>query len=100
MSGTQPPIATTTPAAATATPPAVASAGAGAAPSLRPHGILTAEWWFIRDFHQFDDLILAFKSFLAGGGAGAISKTVVAPAERYAADCVLRCVCCGVQCSR
>jgi hypothetical protein len=31
---------------------------------------------------QWEEFVTAVKSFASGGGAGAISKTVVAPAER------------------
>jgi hypothetical protein len=40
------------------------------------------KWFIVKDYRFFNDSVLAMKSFIAGGIAGAVSKTSVAPAER------------------
>src|SRR4051794_11293757 len=47
-----------------------------------PLGWFGGRWFMAKDYIPHNDTVVAVKSFIAGGAAGASSKTVVAPLER------------------
>ncbi|CAK8997834.1 Calcium-binding mitochondrial carrier protein SCaMC-1 (Small calcium-binding mitochondrial carrier protein 1) (Solute carrier family 25 member 24) [Durusdinium trenchii] len=52
-------------------------------PKRAPLGWFGGKWFLVRDYALLDSSsIEAFKAFLAGGTAGVVSKTAVAPVER------------------
>jgi len=51
-------------------------------PKQAPLNWAGGKWFLVRDYSKLDKFADAVKSFIAGGGAGMLSKTVVAPAER------------------
>lgn len=56
--------------------------GAGRDKKKAPLGWFGGKWFLVRDYCVLDAPSEAAKAFVAGGAAGALSKTVVAPVER------------------